>query len=639
MMGQNAQPLPSPGLVHAPALAAVADEMFPGAPVSGYHLIGAWLNNTLRISELAQYEFDAAVFDRLLALLSNWTRLLPPPTPAAMPGIIIHQRVAGGGGTVVGRADASLQEWTHVPLLPNFFGEAVIFSRFATPLEAAQVASVCSGFVGTDACVAALPEGAFRQALANELFIFRLNNNVERAYPLTPVIVWFLQHGGDDTQALANYVAAWFKRPRLWTRSGRGTARADWRWFCRVVARASAMYPTLTDRDVWRMLGLFLWEPPAPREGRDPRYYVDSRAARVLTALSPKTGKRRPRGSPEYAPEQAIDEGTRNVRRTEESVLWATIMHAGNLAKAPMLLAGLHRRRPADRALPPRLCFAAQAVPQDAGMERGYSCRCPARKLVVATDADKKLADDNPEVALLIARGRECSGTCWAGGIENMPVRKHFRSSANGASAFNGSAKSRALRRTSLLPASVAPCSVWDQDDDMVIVPPILWEALLRSEYRVHGLDPDGTDSILLPLATWKNQGTGVSFRADTVPQLPVWDTQLREGRKLVETRTVLLSDLAPATSAPAPAAHYPPVHIEPLQSQRMCICQTFDHEDFDSRRSARLMAARGAEDEWAPEYRRQQLQAADAFRLRNRGALPKLGEVMRPGRDAFRRP
>ena len=637
MMGTNDQPLPSPGLVYPPALQQVVHEIFPEAPVSGYLMVGGWLNNNLRISELAKYEFDAWVFDDMMALLQNWARILPPPpTVEAAAPLVVRQRE---GGNIVGRAAASLVEWTHVPLLPSFFGEAVLFSRFATPLEAARVARVCRGYVGTDDCVAALPEGPFRQALANEFFLFRLDNNVEYAFPLTPVIVWFLQHGGEDTQALADYVAAWFKRPRLWTRSNRGTTRSDWRWFCRLVALAHEMYSTLTQDDVWRMLGLFLLEPPPLREGgsRDPRYYADPRAVRVLTPapVPPEAGgsapkQRRPNGSPDHAPEGAYD--TRNVRRAEEPHLWQCIMDQSNLPKATMLLAGLHRRQPAGRSLPPRLCVAARHLPEGAGMERGFSCKCPGRKTVMATDADRQTANGNPEVALLLARGRECDGTCHpADETQNMPVRKHFRSNVNGAPAFNASSKTRTLSKMNLIRASLAPCKVWDQDDDMVIVPQLLWYTLLSNEYRVHGLDPGATTALVPPVATWKNQGTGVCFRGDVIPNLPVWEARVRDGRKLVEARTVTLNDLAPATLEDVPTKHYPPIRIEPLQSQRMCICQVHDHEDFDSRRSARVMAARGLQVGEVSDYDRDRLREADAYRTQNGGALPKLGKVSWP--------
>lgn len=637
MMGTNDQLLPSPGLAYPPALLQVVQEIFPDSPISGYHLVGGWLNNNLRISELAKYEFDAWVFDDLMTLLSNWARILPPPpTVEAAAPLVIRQRE---GGTIVGRAPASLLEWTHVPLLPSFFDEAIVFSRFATPLEAAQAASVCRGYVGSDACVAALPEGPFRQALANELFLFRASNNVERAFPLTPVVVWFLQYGGEDTQALANYVASWFKRPRLWVRSNRGTTRSDWRWFCMLVARAVEMYSTLTHDDIWRMLGLFLLEPPPFREGssRDPRYYADTRTVRMLTSapIPPEVGgettkQRRPNGSPDHAPEGAFD--ARNVRRAEEPHLWNCIMDPTNAPKAAMLLTGLHRRRPAGRSLPPRLCVAARHLPQGAGMERGFSCKCPGRAAVVATDADRQTANGNPEVALLIARGRECDGTCHPPDeTQNMPVRKHCRRNVNGAPAFNSSSKTNPLSKMNLIRASLAPCKVWERDDDMVIVPRQLWYTLLMNEYHVHGLDPNAVAELVPPIATWKNQGTGVCFRGDVIPELPVWETRVRDGRKLVDARTVTLNDLAPATLEAVPARHYPPIRIEPLQSQRMCICRVHDHEDFDPRRSARVMAAHGLQIGEKTEFDQQRLRETDAYRSQNKGALPKLGKVSWP--------
>ena len=54
-------------------------------------------------------------------------------------------------------------------------------------------------------------------------------------------------------------------------------------------------------------------------------------------------------------------------------------------------------------------------------------------------------------------------------------------------------------------------------------------------------------------------------------------------------------------------------------------------YEDFDSRRSARVMAARGLQVGEVSDYDRDRLREADAYRTQNGGALPKLGKVSWP--------
>ena len=159
----------------------------------------------------------------------------------------------------------------------------------------------------------------------------------------------------------------------------------------------------------------------------------------------------------------------------------------------------------------------------------------------------------------------------------------------------------------------------------MVIVPEIMWHALLQNEYRVHGMDVAQASEIRPPLATWKTQGTGVCFRNDTIPAFPLWEADDNSE----DARTVRLDQLSPATLSDEPPTHYPPVKIEPLQSPRMCICKVFDNEDFDSRRSARVLAV-DDEPVISRSHSENELRAADAFRLSHDGALPKVGHVMR---------
>lgn len=631
----------SPGYTTADAVSGIAKILFPEAPLSGIYLLLGYLSNTLRISELAAYEFDVSVFDTLLDLLNS----LSNSDVCASQGSTLRQLASpvSATGRFVGRVPASLSEFTHVPLLPSVFGEEerIEFSRFRDPNEAEQAARACGGFVGTDPCVAVLSYGGLVQALSTELFTFRRQTNVANAYPLTPVIVWFLQHGGEDTSALSDYVAEWFSRPRHWRRSSRLCTRTEWRWFCSLVARAFEDYGIDADA-AWRMLGLFLLDPPPVRASSKPSLnpvYCISGAAVLALSLgddayvlepspAPWRNKELSAGSDGLAP---LIPG-RILARQHEDGLWKAILDRSNPSLAVAVLVGLYRRQKDRRAVPRAISVACGKLPPKTRVMTGVLCRCPGRKSVAPTADDMKMCDQDHKMATYVARARTCSGTCERAFRQdrcNMPSLSAPRSHANGP-AFNKSCLTLPLNSVDILAASVAPRAVWDEDPDTVIVPVVLWDALVRNEYRVHGLDVNLTAQLVPPLATWRNQGTGVSFRNDMIPHLPLWKT---EGK---EKRTTMLSDLCPAALPDGivrPVA--PSVRIVPLASQRLCICQVFDQEDYDPRRSARFLAARGLEGGEAacrPMYENE-ISAADAWRMEHHGTLPKLRDVVWPVR------
>lgn len=628
VFGEDAQP--SPGFADEGAVYNIADRLFPEAPASGVLFVAGWLANALRISELGRFRLDERVFDVLLRVLAQPAVLAPHPvalppraTPVPSPRLVAAE-------------PAALADWSHVPLLPSVFREPVEFARFASPAVAADAAGACGGFVGSEACVAAMPRRTLRQALSTQLFDLRRATPVSHAFPLTPVVAWFLQHGEEDTRALAEYVAGCFALPGPgWGRSSRGDTRADWRWFTAMLTRAQDAYPELDEEDAWRMLGLFLLAPPPPTPDvvQKPLFYLDARAAHVprvmmrLERMGDDSDTEGAQGSP------TGDEAKHTpVARADEEALWRVVMDDTRQDVAFVALAGLHRKRHQAKSVPDRLNIPMAWLPADCRLFDGVRCRhrnrhdiepTPEQRAVCAIDytaeEKRKARYDPEEIARYVAIGQACDLSCRAardarilGGRapQNMPrVKPRSR-------AFNRSTTPRALEQQDIYAAAAAPAQALPPDTDAFCFPDLLWRALLRNECAALGL-PDA--DIRPPLATWKNQFTGVCFRGDATPALPLWAG--------VDGATVTLADVAPAVPEGTGAPALPPMYIQPLQGKRLCICRVHSEDDFDPRRGAGAMAAGND----AREYERRGIEAVDAFRLAHGGALPKPRDVQVP--------
>lgn len=486
-----------------------------------YVLMRAWMANSLDVVAVGVSLPDKAFWDELHALMTSVPCHAEAPAqgPPAPPSAVAATLSAGVC------SPATFDQWTVMPITRTFFAPDTCFLRFADRLAAMRAAAATGGYVA-DTAVLAVPMaqrvralGKFLGAMPSAPHDHDHDATGQTRFALAPAMLWVLHR---EPAVFAEWVASFMDRPggNVVVVSERARDVRMWRLFCEYLMGI----PDCSPRRAWVLLNLF----------------VDDELPMSISGDGP-----RPLFLRVHCSRKATEDG--RIRVKNRAAFWASFLitpvDACDLqpfAEAP--------RAPKPKPKPAAADQAAATAPPDTSslstqvlILRGRSCQCPKRRVpVVYSDRDRanECARLNTlprdmgaqQAAETIARGRTCVGSC-ASAVALLA--KHAREQPRPAPELRvkvlGSTPLHVAGRGVSVACSGEPGRHHEIGDDVMLVPPCLWEAVYDAEFQAHCCRAAVPAPVTEVWTLRRGHGRGrrveaVSFADATVPPFPLWE-------------------------------------------------------------------------------------------------------------------